>query len=114
MKGYNNLHMVRKPNTLYEYEDWLFHFVLGVAALKDVRVHIPLAAKVMDTVTLQCEYDLEGEPLYTVKWYKGTKEFYRYIPKELPSTLVFPLPGIDVDVSIKDIDSFEYLTKKVF
>lgn len=58
-----------------------------------------MAARIMDTVTLQCKYDLEGDDLYTVKWYKGTKEFYRYIPKELPSTQVFPLPGIDVDVS---------------
>lgn len=61
---------------------------------------IPAAAKIMDTVTLQCKYDLEGELLYTVKWYKGQKEFFRYIPKEMPSTQVFPLPGIDVDVSI--------------
>lgn len=54
----------------------------------------------MDTVTLQCIYDLEGEPLYTVKWYKGPNEFYRYIPKELPNTQIFPVSGINVDVSI--------------
>lgn len=75
-------------------------FVSDVFALRNVRVNIPAAAKVMDTVTLQCDFDLEGEPLYTVKWYKGAKEFYRYIPKELPSTLIFPWPGIEVDVSI--------------
>lgn len=74
--------------------------VAGARALKDVSVTIPPAARIMDTVTLQCKYDLEGEPLYTVKWYKGGKEFYRYIPKELPNTQVFPLPGIDVDVSV--------------
>ncbi|KAJ8917981.1 hypothetical protein NQ315_011434, partial [Exocentrus adspersus] len=68
-------------------------------ALKDVSVTIPPAVRIMDKVTLQCKYDLEGEPLYTVKWYKGSKEFYRYIPKELPNTQVFPLPGIDVDLS---------------
>ncbi|KAJ8937283.1 hypothetical protein NQ318_006164, partial [Aromia moschata] len=72
---------------------------MGVRALKDVSVTVPQAARIMDTVTLQCRYDLEGEPLYTVKWYKGAKEFYRYIPKELPSTQVFPLPGINVDLS---------------
>ncbi|KAJ8976363.1 hypothetical protein NQ317_013274 [Molorchus minor] len=72
---------------------------VGATALKDVYVSVPQAAKIMDTVTLQCKYDLEGEPLYTVKWYKGSKEFYRYIPKELPNTQVFPLPGIDVDLS---------------
>ncbi|KYB28501.1 hypothetical protein TcasGA2_TC031360 [Tribolium castaneum] len=71
----------------------------GGDALKDVSVTIPPAVKIMDTVTLQCRYDLQGEPLYTVKWYKGGQEFFRYIPKELPSTQVFPLPGINVDLS---------------
>ncbi|XP_074033989.1 uncharacterized protein [Leptinotarsa decemlineata] len=71
----------------------------GITALKDVTVTIPLAARIMDTVELQCQYDLEGEPLYTVKWYKGSKEFYRYIPKELPNIQVFPLPGISIDLN---------------
>lgn len=74
-------------------------FVLGATALKDVFATIPKAASFGDTVTLQCRYDLEDEPLYTVKWYKGQREFFRYIPKELPSTQVFPLEGINVDVS---------------
>ncbi|XP_074033578.1 uncharacterized protein [Leptinotarsa decemlineata] len=75
-----------------------FAVFTGTTALKEVSVTIPMAVKIMDTVTLHCKYDLEGEPLYTVKWYKGTKEFYRYIPKELPNTQMFPLPGIDVDM----------------
>lgn len=74
-------------------------FVAATSALKDVAVVIPRAVSVGDTVTLQCKYDLEGEPLYTVKWYKGQSEFYRFLPKELPNTQVFALPGIDVDVS---------------
>lgn len=61
---------------------------------------VPQAVSVGDTVTLQCGYDLENEALYMVKWYKGPREFYRYIPKEMPSTQVFPYPGINVDVSI--------------
>lgn len=66
--------------------------------MKDVEVKIPHAVSVGDTVFLQCRFNLEGEPLYTVKWYKGQKEFYRFIPKELPNTQVFPLPGVKVDV----------------
>ncbi|XP_074033571.1 uncharacterized protein [Leptinotarsa decemlineata] len=77
----------------------LLTVVDGIIALKDVSVVIPPAVRIMDTVTLQCDYDLEGEPLYTFKWYKGTKEFYRFIPKELPNTQVFPLPGINVDLT---------------
>nr|CAI5866405.1 unnamed protein product [Callosobruchus analis] len=57
----------------------------------------------MDTVTLQCRFDIEGEPLYTLKWYKGGKEFYRYIPKEMPNTQVFTVPGITVDVSYSNL-----------
>ncbi|KAF7283581.1 uncharacterized protein LOC143194125 [Rhynchophorus ferrugineus] len=71
----------------------------GVFPLRNVQVTIPKAVKVYDTVTLLCKYDLEGEQLYSVKWYKGNKEFFRYIPKEMPSMLVFPIPGINVDLS---------------
>ncbi|ERL85008.1 hypothetical protein D910_02431 [Dendroctonus ponderosae] len=52
-----------------------------------------------ETITLQCAFDLEGEPLYTVKWYKGSKELFRFIPKELPNSKVFAMPGIEVDLS---------------
>lgn len=49
-----------------------------------------------------CEYDLETAPLYSIKWYFGDSEFYRYVPKESPPTRVFPVPGISVDVSKSD------------
>lgn len=83
----------------------LFHFIFisGSWALKDVSVTVPQAVVVGDSVALHCRYNLEGEPLYTVKWYKGQSEFYRYLPKELPNTQVFPLPGINVDVSTNNI-----------
>lgn len=71
----------------------------GVCGLRDVAVTVPLAVSPGDTVTMHCSYDLEGDPLYTVKWYKGRQEFFRYVPKELPHTRVFPLPGVNVDVS---------------
>ncbi|XP_049940952.1 uncharacterized protein LOC126417100 [Schistocerca serialis cubense] len=70
----------------------------GVGGLRDVSVNIPLAVAPGDTVKLTCLYDLEGDPLYTVKWYKGRQEFFRYVPKELPHTRVFPLPGVNVDI----------------
>nr|CAI5861118.1 unnamed protein product [Callosobruchus analis] len=62
----------------------------SASALKDVAVTIPLAVRVMDTITLQCRFDLEGEPLYTLKWYKGGKEFYR--EEDVPHH-TFPLPS---------------------
>ncbi|CAG9858141.1 unnamed protein product [Phyllotreta striolata] len=76
---------------------WIFF--AGVLALKDVSIDIPTAAKTGDTITLRCFFDLEGELLYTLKWYKGTKEFYRYLPKELPDTRTFSLPGVNIDMT---------------
>ena len=72
---------------------------LGVGGLRDVQVTVPVAVTPGDTVTLRCSYNLEGHPLYTVKWYKGRQEFFRYVPKELPHTSVFPVDGVQVDVS---------------
>lgn len=73
-----------------------------------MSVTIPLAVKIGDTVTLQCDYDLEGDPLYTVKWYKGSREFFRYVPKEMPSTIEFLLAGINIDVSTKHFKAFHF------
>lgn len=69
-------------------------------ALKGMRLSVPRAVRVGHSVTLGCDYDLEDAPLYSVKWYRGTNEFYRYVPKEEPPTRVFPLPGLHVDVSV--------------
>ncbi|XP_054268683.1 uncharacterized protein LOC128990628 isoform X2 [Macrosteles quadrilineatus] len=71
----------------------------GVGGLRDVEIRAPIAVSPGSSATLTCRYDLEGDPLYTVKWYKGRQEFFRYVPKELPHTRVFPLPGVNVDIS---------------
>ncbi|KAL1465019.1 hypothetical protein WDU94_004616 [Cyamophila willieti] len=42
---------------------------------------------------------MEGAPLYSVKWYRGKHEYYRYTPSDTPQSKVFPLHGISVDVS---------------
>ena len=33
-----------------------------------------------EMASLHCLYDMEGEELYSVKWYKNGHEFFRYIP----------------------------------
>lgn len=74
--------------------------VTGMATcLKDVFIEVPIAIREGSTAVMRCDYDLEQEALYTVKWYKGRQEFFRYVPKELPHTRVFPLATINVDVS---------------
>ncbi|CAH1960110.1 unnamed protein product [Acanthoscelides obtectus] len=67
-----------------------------------MRLHVPIAVRVGHSVTLCCEYDLEGAALYSVKWYRDEDEFYRYVPKEEPPTRVFPILGLQVDVSMSD------------
>lgn len=63
------------------------------------EVRIPNHTVRNSTARLECHYDMDGEELYSVKWYKDGHEFYRYIPRSMPPALVFELPGINVDVS---------------
>ena len=66
--------------------------------LTGVRVHVPMAVRRGETAVLKCLFDLEGEALYSVKWYKGGHEIYRFIPKEVPSIKMFPIHGLDIEV----------------
>ncbi|XP_026463486.1 uncharacterized protein LOC113366141 [Ctenocephalides felis] len=68
-------------------------------ALRDVRVSVPTAVRRGDSLTLRCLYDIEDDNLYSIKWYKDRREFYRFTPKENPSMKVFPIHGINVDRS---------------
>ncbi|XP_052863756.1 uncharacterized protein LOC128270397 [Anopheles cruzii] len=51
---------------------------------------------------LHCQYEMEGAPLYSVKWYRGTLEFYRYSPFENPPAKIFPFTGIKVDMTVSN------------
>ncbi|KAJ2947066.1 hypothetical protein O0L34_g16411 [Tuta absoluta] len=76
---------------------WLGGSVLG---LRDVTLSVPEAVGVGASATLGCRWSLDtGETLYTVKWYHGAQEFFRFVPKELPNTRVFSQTGINVDIS---------------
>lgn len=71
-------------------------------ALKDVRVQFSAAIRQGENARLQCLYDMEGDTLYSVKWYKGRREFYRYTPKENPAMKTFEINGTVVLVSAID------------
>ncbi|XP_037961385.2 uncharacterized protein LOC105382086 [Plutella xylostella] len=76
---------------------WLGGSVLG---LRDVQLSVPEAVGLGASATLGCRWALDtGETLYTVKWYHGAQEFFRFVPKEHPNTRVFSQTGISVDVS---------------
>ncbi|RWS30230.1 hypothetical protein B4U80_10829, partial [Leptotrombidium deliense] len=67
--------------------------------LKIVKFEVPRTVGEGSDVTLICKYELQGDKLYSVKWYFNSIEFYRYNPNDLPSQLVFTIPGIVVDLS---------------
>lgn len=70
-----------------------------ILSLRLTEVRIPNHTVRNSTARLECHYDMDGEELYSVKWYKDGHEFYRYIQRNMPPALVFELPGINVDVS---------------
>lgn len=80
-------------------------FSADVLALKDVYVNttglkLVEEGKDIESVTLECHYNLESDRLYSVKWYYDQVEFYRYVAHEVPPKLVFVIQGVIVDVSI--------------
>ncbi|KOX81021.1 hypothetical protein WN51_05708 [Melipona quadrifasciata] len=55
-----------------------------------------------EKVVLRCEYDLGGEELYSVKWYKDGAEFFRFMPSSMPAGRDFSVDGVYVDVNKSD------------
>lgn len=70
--------------------------------LRNVRVTVPTAIRKGEQANLYCNYEMEDkERLYSIKWYKGKREFYRYTPQEQPSMKVFnTVSGVEVEVSL--------------
>ncbi|KAL3275566.1 hypothetical protein HHI36_020322, partial [Cryptolaemus montrouzieri] len=50
-----------------------------------------------ETAILHCDYDLGGDALYAVKWYKEHEEFYRFVPKATPQANSYKVEGVHVD-----------------
>ncbi|XP_050725557.1 cell adhesion molecule 1-like [Eriocheir sinensis] len=71
----------------------------GCRGLRVSRVVVPEREVEGGAVQLQCEYDLEGDDLYSLKWYKDDKEFFRYVPADSPPIQVFSVPGVTVDAA---------------
>ncbi|XP_046620157.1 uncharacterized protein LOC124305127 isoform X1 [Neodiprion virginianus] len=71
------------------------------SAAKDdiiVSVNVPPQAEVGSTVDFTCHWKLSpGNKLYSVKWYKGEHEFFRYVPEVDPQMKTFHPIGVSVD-----------------
>ncbi|CRL02789.1 CLUMA_CG015870, isoform A [Clunio marinus] len=67
-------------------------------SLRLTEVRIPNHVIRNNSVRLECHFDMNGEALYSVKWYKDGCEFYRYVPRDHPPAQVFELNGVNVDL----------------
>ena len=60
---------------------WFYIAVCESIVLR--KVGVPAYAVQGKEAVLSCDYDLEGQELYAVKWYKNGLEFYRYLGRIL-------------------------------
>lgn len=81
---------------------WPIFFPDSTTALSSFHIVIPSAVVRGRNAVLACLYDLEGQPLYTLKWYKGNREFYRYTPRDSPPIKVFPIDGLTVNMDVSN------------
>lgn len=69
-------------------------------SLKNVNLQIePRVVRRGDNVTLICTYELENDNIYSVKLYRGNREFFRYTPNYVPNVKTFPFANIEINVS---------------
>ncbi|XP_070393374.1 uncharacterized protein [Dermacentor albipictus] len=71
---------------------------IGILGLRIVSLDVPQRVSVGREALLKCAYDLEGDLLYSVKWYKDDIEFFRYVPSDRPPGQYFEVNGIRVDM----------------
>uniref|UniRef100_A0AAR5PMX2 Ig-like domain-containing protein n=2 Tax=Dendroctonus ponderosae TaxID=77166 RepID=A0AAR5PMX2_DENPD len=75
----------------------LFALICSLCSgLRNVRIQVPVAVLRGEDANLQCFYDLEGDKLYSVKWYRGSLEFFRYSPSEFPPIKQFKIRGLNI------------------
>jgi len=80
--------------------------VSGAATVRIRHMEVPDAVRAGTEVALNCDYDLQGQTLLTVKWYKGTHEFYRYHPGNYPDEKkYFALPRLFLNKQSCDDDT---------
>lgn len=60
---------------------------------------MPPAVEIGKTAVLECHFDQEGDALYSLKWYKGRREFFRFTPRDEPIIKHFPIAGLNVNVN---------------
>ena len=52
-------------------------FVETASCVRMLEMIVPTQVMLGERATLHCIFDMEGEELYSVKWYKAGHEFFR-------------------------------------
>ncbi|XP_065567307.1 uncharacterized protein LOC136031546 isoform X2 [Artemia franciscana] len=95
-----------RPNNLQLMSLVFFSHVLFTNAMKLlVDIIVPSIVLKGKDALLECQYDLDDEGLYSIKWYKGNEEIFRFIPgEELLSDRIkgFNLPGVNIVMEESD------------
>ncbi|XP_068229241.1 uncharacterized protein [Palaemon carinicauda] len=71
-----------------------------VQGLRITKVSVPGPLVTGEGGWLECEWDLENDGLYAVKWYLGLSEFYRWTPGEPTEEKTFRIEGNPVRVDM--------------
>ena len=93
--------------------------VCEAVRLKDDSVIPPHAVR-GQKVVMRCNYDMQGDNLYSVKWYFNRQEFYRYIPSDNPKVTIFDNHvGVNVNPKLSTerevvLDNADFSTSGVF
>ncbi|XP_070493838.1 uncharacterized protein [Chironomus tepperi] len=82
----------------------LFTFTNASKGLRNLTLSVyPEVIRRGQSAQLHCNYEVFDVPLYSVKWYRGIFEFYRYTPFEHPPGKTFFFnTGIKVDLSVSN------------
>ncbi|XP_072938570.1 uncharacterized protein [Epargyreus clarus] len=72
----------------------------GVSSLELLELRVPTHVPLGTRATMSCRWALgPSDVLYSVKWYKDGKEFFRHVPRDVEPRRKFLLPGVDVENS---------------
>ncbi|XP_047019162.1 irregular chiasm C-roughest protein-like [Helicoverpa zea] len=69
-----------------------------IISLELLKLRVPAHVALGTRASLSCRWVLgPADVLYSVKWYKDGKEFFRHVPRDHEPRRKFPLPGVDVE-----------------
>ena len=87
----------------------LLSFLLGPGLALILReVTLPAFIVAGERTRLGCDYDTQGEEIYSVKWYKAGREIFRFQPslRDSPVSL-YSRPGVHISQVSQSAESAE-------